>query len=85
MTDTPDDATGGSIIGKIILGWVRHLIGMGAAAAVAQGYLDHGQSEELTGALVALVPLAFSAFDKWHALQAQKFAARTGVVPGGAK
>ncbi len=74
-----------SIVTKVILGWVRHAIAMGAAALVTKGYLDGAQGDELTGALVALVPLAFSAYDKWHAMQATKFAARTGVVPGGAK
>jgi len=74
-----------SIITKVILGWARHFIGMGAAALVAHGYLDGAQGDELVGGLVALVPLAFSAYDKWHAMQATKFAARTGVVPGGAK
>ena len=74
-----------SIITKVVLGWARHAIGMGAAALVAKGYLTADQGSELTGALIALVPLAFSAYDKWHATKATQFAARTGVVPGGAK
>lgn len=74
-----------NIITKIVLGWARHFIAMGAAALVAKGYLDGAQGDELTGALIALVPLAFSAYDKWHAQQAVQFAARTGVAPGGVK
>lgn len=68
------------LVSKIVLGWARHLVGMGAAALVAKGYLDGAQSEQLTGALMTLVPLGFSAYDKWHAMQAVKTAAITGKV-----
>ena len=65
---------------KVILGWARHFIGMGAAALVAKGYLDGSQGDQLTGALVALVPLAFSAYDKLHAMRAKQTAVASAVA-----
>lgn len=69
------------IMGNVIMGWVRHLIGIAAGALVAKGLFDHAQAEEFSGAIATLVPLAFSAMDKMQARRATEFAARNGIVP----
>jgi hypothetical protein len=63
-----------SLISKVVLGWIRHFIGMGAALLVAHGYWTSSQGDQALGAIMALVPLAFSAYDKWHALQVKNTA-----------
>ena len=55
------------IIAKIILGQIRHFIGIAGGALVSHGLLTSDQGQQFDGALLALVPLAFSAYDKWQA------------------
>lgn len=69
------------LFAKVILGWVRTGIACYAGSLAAQGYLTGAESQEVTAAFVALIPIAFSAYDKWHATQAADFAARTGIAP----
>jgi len=57
------------IISKVILGWLRHLIGAAGGALVGAGLFDQDQSQQFQGALMILVPLLFSAYDKWSAQQ----------------
>ena len=59
------------LLGKIALGWIRHAVmGLGVWL-VHSGLLTSSQSDQATGALMILVPLAFSALDKFEALQAR--------------
>ena len=60
-----------SIISKVVLGWIRHgVLGLGAIV-VRDGYLSADQGAQLTGAIMVIVPLAFSAYDKWQAQNAK--------------
>lgn len=75
-----------SIIAKIVLGWIRHaVLGFGALLA-HKGLLTSDQATTFTGAIMVIVPLAFSAYDKWQAQQKQNAAvlaaAQSNVVQG---
>lgn len=59
------------LISKVVLGWIRHLIGMAGAALASDGYFTADQSMQFEGALMILVPLLFSAYDKWQAQNQQ--------------
>lgn len=70
-----------SIIAKIVLGWIRHFVSMGGTALVAHGYLTLSQGQEFTGALMTIVPLLFSAYDKFQAQQAAQAKALAQLQP----
>lgn len=63
-----------SIIAKIILGWIRHMVGMAGAVMVSHGYLSADQGQQFAGAVMVIVPLLFSAWDKFQAQQAKNAA-----------
>lgn len=58
-----------SIISKVVLGWIRHAVLGFGAVLVKQGLETQSEANQLTGALMVIVPLAFSAYDKWQAQQ----------------
>lgn len=55
------------LLSKIILGWVRHLVSGLGGYLLAHGYLDAQQSDQMTGAVLVLLPLLLSAYQKWDA------------------
>ena len=63
-----------NIISKVILGWIRHAITAFGAGLVTHGYLTTDQDQQAIGALMTLVPILFSAYDKWHAAASKQAA-----------
>jgi len=70
------------IITKVLLGWVRHLISGFGGSLVAQGLLTQDQSNQAVGAVMILVPLMFSAYDKFQAKQAADQAILSHTLKG---
>lgn len=60
-----------ALLGRIALGWIRHGVGMFGAYMLAHGYWTSSQSAQATGALITLIPLLFSAIDKFEAESAK--------------
>ena len=58
-----------SIITKVILGWIRHMVGVAGGGLVTSGLLTSDQANQAVGAVMVIVPLAFSAYDKYQAQQ----------------
>lgn len=58
------------ILGRIALGWLRHGVSVFGGYMVAHGLLTAAQSEQASGALLTLLPLMFSALDKYQQQQA---------------
>lgn len=55
------------LVGKITLGIIRHFVTAAFAALAAKGLIDQSASEQAIGAVMVLIPIAFSAWDKVHA------------------
>lgn len=58
-----------NLVGKVILGWVRHFLSGATLTLVAHGYWTNDQQQQAVGAILTLLPLALSAYDKWNATQ----------------
>lgn len=56
-----------SLIGKITLGIIRHFVGQFGAGLVTQGLLTNTEATQGVGAVMVLISLGFSAYDKWQA------------------
>jgi len=56
-----------SIIGKIALGVVRHVVTGWGGALVVHGWATQDQANQLVGAVMVIVPIAFSIYDKMQA------------------
>lgn len=63
-----------AIIAKVVLGWIRTGVAASAGGLVAHGYLTSSENQQFVGAVMTLVPLMFSAYDKWHAEQSKNAA-----------
>lgn len=48
----------------MIFGLLRHVLTMGGGALVTAGYVSAGDVETITGAVMALIGVAWSAYDK---------------------
>lgn len=62
------------LVKNILLGQVRHYVGLLGIWLVKDGLLDNSQATQMTGAIMVIVPLALSAYDKWQAIQAKNAA-----------
>ena len=47
----------------VILGFVRHILTLGAGVLIAKGYVDESSTNELIGAVMTLVGFGWS---YWH-------------------
>jgi hypothetical protein len=65
MSDDNSD----SLVGKVVNGWLRHFIGIGAGCLATHGLITHAQSQEVVGAVMTLLPIVWSAYSKWSAQQ----------------
>lgn len=54
-----------SLVGKIILGFIRHSFTVGAGALVEYGLISKNQGDELVAAGIAIVVVGLSAYDKF--------------------
>lgn len=52
------------IVGKITMGIIRHFVTVGFTGLVAKGLLDKSAAEQGAGAVIVLITIAFSAWDK---------------------
>jgi len=66
-----------SILGNIALGVLRHFVTTAAGGLVANGYLTHDQAQQGAGAVMVIVALGFSVYDKMKARAAQQAALMT--------
>lgn len=57
------------VIARIVLGQIRHWVTVLGASLVTKGLLTSDQNNQMIGAVMVVVPLLFSAYDK---MQAQK-------------
>lgn len=57
------------IIGKITLGIIRHMVSGMAAGMVTKGLMDQSTSAQAVGALMFLITVGFSVYDKVNAGQ----------------
>jgi hypothetical protein len=57
-------AQGGLIMLPAILGVVRHLLTFGAGYLVARGFIDESTAEALVGAVLTLIGVGWSIYDK---------------------
>jgi len=53
-----------SLIGKIALAVLRHAVGSASAGLVVAGYLTKDQDQQAIGAVMTLITLGFSIYDK---------------------
>lgn len=58
-----------NIVGNIVLGIVRHGVTAFGGWLLANGLIDKASDQQLEGALLTLVPIGFSVWDKWQAKQ----------------
>jgi hypothetical protein len=57
-------AQGGLIMLPAILGVARHLLTFGAGYLVARGFIDESTAEALVGAVLTLIGVGWSIYDK---------------------
>lgn len=48
----------------VVLGFVRHLLTLGAGLLIAKGYVDESMTNELIGAVMTIVGFGWSYFHK---------------------
>lgn len=60
------------IIGKIVLGFIRHSVSGLGTGLVTQGILQSDQQTQFVGSVMFLVGVGFSAYDKVQAKGASK-------------
>ena len=53
-----------SLIGKIMLGIIRHMVASGGAVIVSKGLLDASTEQQAIGAVMVLVGVGFSIANK---------------------
>jgi len=53
-----------SIAGKILLGVIRHFVTGAFAGVVAHGYMTKDQNQQAIGAVMVLLTIGLSAYDK---------------------
>jgi len=63
-----------NIISKVILGLIRHILTTAGGGLVAHGLVTGQQWSDVVGAIMVIVPVMFSAYDKWQAEQARSAA-----------
>lgn len=71
-----------NLAGKILLGQLRHWVTVFGAGLATQGYWTNDQANQAEGAIMVLIPLALSAYDKWKAQQTTNAAIVTATVKG---
>lgn len=70
------------LVKNILLGQVRHYVAIAGGSLVTAGYLTKDQGNQLTGAVMVIVPLALSAYDKWQVDNAKKAAILAAAQKG---
>ena len=49
---------------EVILGFVRHILTFGGGYVAAKGIIDQAMANEIIGAVMTLIGVAWSAYDK---------------------
>ena len=65
-----------------VWGAIRTLLGVGAGVLIGKGWVDATTATTVIGALMTLIPLAWSAYDKHRSEQATKAREATAVNVG---
>lgn len=60
-----------SVVSKVVLGIIRHAVTAWGGTLVAKGLASSDQINQIVGAIMVIVPIAFSIYDKMQT-QAQK-------------
>jgi hypothetical protein len=58
------------IIGNIFLGFIRHMVSAAFGGMLAHGLITQSQDEQSIGAVMVLITVGFSAYDKIQAKSA---------------
>lgn len=58
-----------SLIGSIFMGWIRHGLSAGGGTLVASGIISSSAEQQAIGAIMVLVPIVLSGYQKWSAQQ----------------
>lgn len=69
------------IIGKITLGIIRHFVSGAMAGLVTKGYVDGSTEEKALGAVMFLITVGFSVYDKMQASAKLATAQASPAVP----
>lgn len=56
-----------SLVGSIFMGWVRHAVTAFGAGLVTNGYLSAAQDQQVVGAILVIIPIALSGYQKYSA------------------
>lgn len=56
-----------NVVSKVVLGVIRHIVTAFGGGLVTHGLATQNESNQLVGAVMMLVPIAFSVYDKWQA------------------
>jgi len=56
-----------SLIGGIVMGWVRHAFTTFGGGLVTHGYITQSQDQQLIGAVLVIIPIALSGYQKYSA------------------
>ena len=59
------------LISKVILGAIRHFLTTAGGGLIAHGVVTGDQWNDVVGAIMVVVPIAFSAYDKIQAEQSK--------------
>jgi hypothetical protein len=59
-----------SVVAKVVLGIIRHMITTWGGTLVAKGLMTQSQETQAIGAIMVVVPIGFSIYDKMQAQQA---------------
>lgn len=54
----------------VVLGIIRHVLTTGAGALVADGLMTGSEASDGVGAIVVLIGIGWSAYDKWQRAKA---------------
>lgn len=61
-----------NMIGKIVMGVVRHFLSGLVGAVITAGYMTHAQGTEVDGMLASVIPIGLSVWSKYQADQKLK-------------
>lgn len=67
------------VVAKVVLGIIRHVVAGWGASLVTQGLASQDQVNQIVGAIMVIVPIGFSIYDKMQAQSAAKAAVLKGA------